>query len=389
MNKKFIAVAVVGAVVAPAVAFAQAGNVQIYGRANLGLDNYSATGSTAGAAGDLKSRNRIYDVGSRLGFRGAEDLGNGLKAVFLMESGVNVDSGGTTGQGGAVNVHTGTLSSRMGYVGLDGRWGSLRFGKQNVFWINGWIEPIGSTYVYTAVPSFTGGLGRGMSVGVNRVSNTMQYNSPKVGGINATVSYSPTGEAQPAAANTDGKLWGVSLLGTWGAFGARYDWVKNRANSPTIGSQAATTGQKVGVGWAYQPGARISLLWLKSVKENMGATTADAAATRLSQTAWGLSWEHLLGNVQALAQWGKTANVSGCVTAGACNDTNATAWQLGVRYVMSKRTAAYLTYNTVKNNSRYNMDYIAGGVTSAGSGLGVGSVGADPRIVGVGIMHNF
>ena len=59
----------------------------------------------------------------------------------------------------------------------------------------------------------------------------------------------------------------------------------------------------------------VSLLWLKSVKENMGATTADAAATRLSQTAWGLSWEHLFGNIQALAQRGKTANVSGCVTA--------------------------------------------------------------------------
>ena len=389
MNKKLIAVAVVGAVVAPAVAFAQAGNVQIYGRANLGLDNYSATGSTAGAAGDLKSRNRIYDVGSRLGFRGTENLANGLKAVFQMESGVNVDSGGTTGQGGAVNVHTGTLSSRIGYVGLNGPWGSLRFGKQNVFWINGWIEAIGATYVYTAVPSFTGGLGRGMSVGVNRVSNTVQYNSPRLGGINATVSYSPTGEAQPAGGNTDGKLRGVSLLGTWGAFGPRYDWVENAANSPAVGGQAATTGQKAGIAWAYRPGARISLLRLKSVKENMGATTAGAAAPRLSQTAWGLSWEHLFGNILTFAQWGKTANVSGCVTAGACNDTNATAWQLGVRYVMSKRTAAYLTYNAVRNSSRYNMDYIAGGVTSAGSGLSVGSVGADPRIVGVGIMHNF
>ena len=60
-----------------------------------------------------------------------------------------------------------------------------------------------------------------------------------------------------------------------------------------------------------------------------------------------------------------------------------------MRYVMSKRTAAYLTYNTVRNDSRYNMDYVAGGVTSAGSGLAVGSVGADPRIVGAGIMHNF
>ncbi|MBI4290279.1 MAG: porin, partial [Betaproteobacteria bacterium] len=49
MKEKVLALALAGAL-APAAAFAQASNVQIYGRANLGLDNYSATGSTAGAA---------------------------------------------------------------------------------------------------------------------------------------------------------------------------------------------------------------------------------------------------------------------------------------------------------------------------------------------------
>ena len=50
MNKKLMAVAVAGALAAPAVAFAQASSVQIYGRANLGIDTWQATGATAANA---------------------------------------------------------------------------------------------------------------------------------------------------------------------------------------------------------------------------------------------------------------------------------------------------------------------------------------------------
>ena len=68
MQKKLIALAIAGIAAAPA--FAQASSVTIYGRANLGFCTYSATGATAGSAYDYNSRNRIYDAGSRLGFRG-------------------------------------------------------------------------------------------------------------------------------------------------------------------------------------------------------------------------------------------------------------------------------------------------------------------------------
>jgi hypothetical protein len=65
MQKKLLALAVAGAL-APAAAMAQS-TVEIYGRANLGIDNWRATGA-ATATGNMKSRNRIFDSGSRLGF---------------------------------------------------------------------------------------------------------------------------------------------------------------------------------------------------------------------------------------------------------------------------------------------------------------------------------
>src|SRR4029077_15965561 len=69
MQKKLLAVAVAGAL-APAAAMAQS-TVEIYGRANVGIDQYAATGSkgingTPDGTGDFKSRLRVFDLGSRL-----------------------------------------------------------------------------------------------------------------------------------------------------------------------------------------------------------------------------------------------------------------------------------------------------------------------------------
>src|SRR3954462_5450954 len=118
MQKKLMALAVAGALSAPVAAFAQASNVQIYGRANVGVDNYEAKGATAANA-DFKGRMRVFDQGSRLGVRGTEDLGGGLKALFQIESGVNIDSGSANGQNGALNSSTGRFASRDSFVGLE------------------------------------------------------------------------------------------------------------------------------------------------------------------------------------------------------------------------------------------------------------------------------
>ncbi len=380
MNKKLTALAVAGALATPAAAFAQASNVQIYGRANLGLDNYSATGATAGSAFDIKSRNRIFDAGSRLGVQGTEELGGGLKAIFLIESGVNIDNGGTTGQSGATNPYTGTLSSRIGYVGLQGNWGRLTFGKNNVWWANYPIEQTGANYVATGLSSMYGLLGRGMNVGVSRVSNLVQY-SAQAGGVTAIISYAPTGESRPAGADADGKLWGATVQGQWGAIGAGYDWVRKWGNTGTGvgGSQPSSTGNKLRAGWTYAPGSQISLIWAKVAQDHGGfgmITAADSGASlaqatgltslllpditasSLSQTSYGLSWEHTFGNMQALAQWGKVNGIKGCAAAGACNNTGATEWMLGLRYNMSKRTGVYINYATIRNESTHTTDYV-------------------------------
>jgi len=445
MNKKLMAVAVAGALAAP-VAMAQS-NVTISGRLSMGVDSYSATGaSTTGTS--FNGRTRMWDNGSRVIVNGTEDLGNGLKAKFYVESGFNADTGGSASQSGSANSSTGLIASRVAYVGMEGNFGEVRFGRQNVFWGNGTQDQTQSNYVQAGGVFQTGSFGSGMGVGVTRFSNVVQYDTPKVGGFQAQISWSPnahestqlTSSIVSATSQTstdiNGRLWGVTVGWSGGPFAVNYDFVSNKTNtltssqtgSATYGSyQGENRGDKIRMGWAYQPGAMLSLIWTKSTVVSGGASTIfnthggnnvlqDGTNNTLVQSAWTVNWEHLVGNTRLLAQYGKAGNVSGCtgtitsaraslngMNAGDsnCASTGASNYMLGVQYLLSKRTSVALTYNQLSNKSNYFADYGAGGnssVAGSSTAAGVGNIasgsagsmaGADPKMFGVGVLHSF
>jgi predicted porin len=101
----------------PALAQTQ---VAIYGVLDSGLVHTNNTN----AAGDSQTKvpGLTGSVPSRIGFRGTEDLGGGLQALFVLEGGVNVDTG-TSGQGNR-------LFGRQAYVGLKGGFGTVTLGRQ-------------------------------------------------------------------------------------------------------------------------------------------------------------------------------------------------------------------------------------------------------------------
>lgn len=113
MQKKLIALAIAGLVSAPA--FAQS-NVTIYGVADAGI-MYSqhGEGEFQGVAGGVLSANRV-------GFRGTEDLGNGLKAVFTLEQGYDIGDG--------AEMNSTKAFARQAFVGLSGGFGTVSLGRQ-------------------------------------------------------------------------------------------------------------------------------------------------------------------------------------------------------------------------------------------------------------------
>ena len=114
MQKKIIALAVAG--LASTAAFAQT-NVQIYGVADAAVVYTNTNGGpTTNAAGVTSANGNGRDkfaidsgglAGSRLGFKGTEDLGNGLKAIFTLEYALSIDQNTGIGAGAARSRGTG------------------------------------------------------------------------------------------------------------------------------------------------------------------------------------------------------------------------------------------------------------------------------------------
>src|SRR4051812_40696576 len=104
--------ALLAATLASSMLYVQAAQAQtsvtVYGRLNVDMESINFSNPTGGASANL---NRISSNSSRLGFRGNEDLGGGLLAIFQIESSVNPDSG------------SGTFAGRDTYVGLQSGWG--------------------------------------------------------------------------------------------------------------------------------------------------------------------------------------------------------------------------------------------------------------------------
>jgi predicted porin len=400
MNKKVMALAVASALAAPA-AFAQTSNVQLYGRANLGLDWYEADGATT-SSNDRDGRLRVFDNSSRVGLRGTEDLGNGLKAIFQIETGVNIDNGSNTGQGGQTNASSGFWASRDSFVGIDSNFGRLTFGRQSIYWANGVNAQFAANYINTEIP-WTNGTAMGRihsgalgSATPARVSNVVQYTTPTFAGINGTLSFSPNPaeavQAVGAGTDTDGKIWGATVRGEWGPFYAQVDYADVTGNSVSGFPRLEGNAWKVGGSWGYMPGARIGVIWVYSEANNaVGLLNGD----KVNQQGATINWEHTFGNFQVMAQFGWLDDLKSCngdPGTVSCNDTGAIAYMVGGRYLLSKRTWLYASWNMVDNDNNQFADYAGGAITSTNLPAGGGATypfGADPMIWAVGIFHQF
>jgi predicted porin len=436
VKKTSIAIAVAGALAAPAMA--QTSNVQLYGRVNLGVDTYQAKGAAAGGSANFENRVRVFDTASRVGLRGTEDLGNGIRAIFQIESGVNVDSGNNNGQNGIQNPNTGFWASRDSWVGIEGdKFGRLNFGRQSVYWANGTIEQFGANYINASSPLASYSQS-GIVVGpVARESNTAQY-SLRFGGFSGTASYGHSATAfgsqspyetfqTPTAATPDPKdqFWGLTLRYNHAVFDLQADYAQRNDVVNIQGRDAK--GLKLGAAWKYMPGAQISVIYQEIKNDQVfglgvasgvvapcntpgaavilpGVTAAALRTTggggsvngcdNIKQDMWVLNWEHTFGNFQVLAQYGFSNDVKGSSSAAGLPDSGAQTYMLGGRYLLSKRTWVYASWNRISNDRNSYTDYWGGWVTSANQlgqapGLPATSSGADPQIFAIGLFHQF
>jgi predicted porin len=301
MKKSLLALAVLGAFAG--IASAQT-NVTVYGLVDLGI------ASERGAAGTKNSLQSGIPSGSRLGFRGTEDLGGGLKANFVLESGFNADTGTLT--------NANTLFSRQATVGLSGGFGAVNFGRRNTPFFNALdaVDPMATRLAGSATNLFaTTGL---------RMNNSVIYTSPNLSGFTGEVAY---GFGEVAGNSSANRQIGASLGYANGPLtvALAHHKADNATGTDSLKNTLLTGKYDFGVAAAHLAYARNKGLGVDSNDWLVGATVPFGASAVV---------------VDYIRKNDKTAA-----------NQDAHQWALAYTYSLSKRTSLYTSYANVTNDN--------------------------------------
>lgn len=243
--KKHMLCAAAAACAAAFAVPAQAADVSVYGVIDTGF-TYS---HISDAGEDKLEMNSGNYAGPRVGLKGQEDLGNGLKVGFILESGFSSDTG-TLGQNGGIFGREAQLnvSGSFGTIGM-GRVGAFSSGSSSLGWY--WdMEPFETGYTDAGVQA--------TQVNVWRLnSNTIYYVSPTIAGAKLGLQYSFTGtkdKESPEFSDNDG-FFNAALR--WdGAdaralFGFEYERFGTKVSEDAVRRDNAVNFKLAG---AYNPG---------------------------------------------------------------------------------------------------------------------------------------
>ena len=303
--------------VAPLAAQAQS-SVSAYGLMDMSVGQYQAIGSGTklwrAQSGNMTT--------SFLGFKGTEDMGGGLKAVFAFEHFLRAD----TGDAGRFNGDA--FWARSAYVGLSGAFGTSRLGRNTtpLFVSTLIFNAIGDSFGYS--PSirqlFTPNTGVGMLgfFGDTAWNNSLAYSSPNFSGLSVNL----LGNLGEGAAGATGRNMGANVLYFAGPFAA------------TVAAQQVKNGAfGVPAGWKSQDTVQVGLSYDLSVVKLFGQyTLAKTKATAGTETKiYGIGAAVPIGAGKALLQYGNAT-----ADKGATEVVNKTL-TVGYDYNLSKNTDVY------------------------------------------------
>jgi predicted porin len=351
MKKSLLALA---ALTAFAGAASAQSSVTLFGVVDLNARNVKN-----GAAGSIKSLSTDGNASSRLGFRGVEDLGGGMRAGFWIEGGLGADvgsQGGGNGAGGTANWH------RSSTVSLMGGFGEVRLGRDYTptFWNHTIFDPFGtngvgsSTNIISPAPTVAP---FGTAQTLVRANNSIGYFLPGgLGGLYGQVMVA-AGENQIPGNKHAGFRVGyaagplnVALAwGKTGTFGAG----NNGATPPAAVAGSAGELKAFNVGGSF----------------NMGFMTLMGQYHRYEEGPVRELKNYLFGGSVPLGAGAfkfSIAKTSRQLTA--TTDADATMTVFGYTHDLSKRTTLYTHFSRVKNDAGLVYTAGVGGPSAAANG---------------------
>jgi predicted porin len=303
---------------------------------------------------------------SRIGVKGNEDLGGGLKAIYQIESGAFNADDGSGGLGG-------TLRNTL--RGLAGsQWGSVKFGRHDTpvkdmsRKIDMFNEEIGDMRIAVGYARFD-----------NRVDNMVRYDSPSFSGIQAAVLYSASEtntdftSTGATSGNPSAGITSANVVWSQGPIYAGLGYEVHNAHSSALKEESDIRFAGM---WNITPEFYLALIYdqvsnVLYVDNNDGKSWAIGGGFKMANNLLKLQY------MQADA------------TDQATIDNGASGWAIGVDHYFSKTTKVYLDYAKVDND-----DASAANISSSYAGHGTGGVpavgaGNSPSGVSLGMVINF
>ncbi|HEY3598126.1 MAG TPA: porin [Paraburkholderia sp.] len=391
MKKTIVAAAALGSF--GVTAHAQS-SVTLYGIIDAGISYVSNAATSAGHDSLVKYADGVAS-GSRWGVRGSEDLGGGLKALFVLENGFN-SGDGAMGQGGA-------LFGRQAYVGVSKEGaGSLTFGRQYSFS----TEYLGANYTMgsqTAAGNYGWHINDVDQLSASRINNAVKFSSANFAGFTFGAMYGFSNQAGAFAGAPTVTAAGTTRQGSSSAysFGANYA-------QGTFGVGAAYTNIRFPNG-ATPPFsvsiANVNTGGLRDLETyGVGARVAIGAGL-----VWG-NWTHTtfepisgassrLNNYEIGGRYGFTPALSAGLgyTFSKLDDRFNGQWHQvngAVDYALSKRTDVYLLaiYQTASGSNTVagrNVP-VQAEIGTSPNFFGNSGVGANNQVAArVGMRHRF
>ena len=432
MQKKLLSLAIAGALAVPGAAMADVtsksgGDITIYGKFHTSWDYVDSDNATPGA--DDNDDNTAVFRNSRLGFKGAEDLGNGLKGIWQIET--------------ELDTIDNEVQMRNTFVGLQGdNWGKIFFGKHDTpykmatakldifsdtiadynniigahmtsvvsggtytttnvapaavtdvtldsgqYWVdsataNGVIDS-GELYNIT-ISTYPAGGASSTSAAVSnfneREPQVVAYMTPNFNGFQAAVARESYQNAEGSGEdNLEG--WSAMAMYDQGPFFGSVSYELYRGGPKASTSTDDVDAWKIGLGYSFG-NSKISAIY-----EDINHEADNNAASR--DAFWG-SFAHKFGANELKLAYGRADD------SDANNDDGADTWAIGIDHNFSKRTKVYAIYTHMDNDAGAGYGFYTA-QNNADSGTGPGAngfydsdtTGRDLDAFSVGIIHNF
>ncbi|MFL9922649.1 porin [Herbaspirillum lusitanum] len=329
-------------------------SVTIYGLIDTGI-----VFENGGSAGSVTKLTSGISGGSRIGFKGTEDLGGGMSAVFLLETGFQNDTG-ALGQGGL-------LFGRQSYVGLNGGYGSITAGRQYTpqYLTLSMVDPFGTGYAGDAA-----NLMPNTGNGASRMDNTVKYTSPKLAGFTGELAY---GFGEVAGSTKASSQLGAALGYSNGPLNVRLGY--HGRNNDTV-TTSTSTGRSTLLGATYDFGpVKLHAAYgiNKGVNSSPLRTAGNPYGTAIAPVASTDSADMLIGVTVPFG--GVHTFLASYIRKDDKTSFNQDADQfaVGYRYALSKRTDLYAMYAHINNKN--NAGYTVGSSIESGSGSSAWNLG--------------